>query len=269
LVMGIVNVTPDSFSDGGQFEEPETAITHALKLEREGADIIDIGGESSRPGAVPVPEAEELRRVLPVIEGLRGRLRVPISIDTMKPGVAQAALAAGAAIVNDVAANRQEETMWDVVAARGAGYVCLHMRGTPQTMQAQGSYADVAGEVKDFFFDRIRRLSDCGVSLDQIILDPGIGFGKQSKDNLRLLRSLRSFVEIGRPILLGVSRKSFIGKVTQAEVGARLPGALACACLGVAAGVQMFRVHEVAETIQAIRVTEAILEESSESTGGG
>jgi dihydropteroate synthase len=267
--MGIVNVTPDSFSDGGQFHDADKAIRHALELEREGADIIDIGGESSRPGAVPVSEAEELRRVLPVIEGLRGRLRVPISIDTMKPAVAKAALVAGVTLVNDIAANRADETMWSIVAEMGAGYVCLHMRGTPQTMQVQAAYADVVREVKDFLLDRIRRLNDCGVRLDQIILDPGIGFGKQAEHNLRLLGSLRSFVELGRPVLLGASRKSFIEKVTQARLEARLPGALACACLAVAAGVQILRVHEVAETIQAIRMTEAILKESRESTESG
>jgi dihydropteroate synthase len=264
LVMGIVNVTPDSFSDAGQFNDPAKAVAHGLELERQGADIIDIGGESTRPGAVPVPEAEELRRVMPVIEGLRGRLHVPISIDTMKPSVAKAALAAGAAIVNDVAANRQDETMWRTVAEAGAGYVCLHMRGTPETMQAQATYTDVVREVREFFFDRIRRLNDCGVNLDQIILDPGIGFGKQAEHNLQLLGALRTFVELDRPVLLGVSRKSFIGKVTKAPVEARLPGALACACLAVAAGVQILRVHEVAETIQAIRMTEAILEQRSE-----
>jgi len=259
LVMGIVNVTPDSFSDGGQFADPEKAIAHGLELERQGADIIDIGGESTRPGALPVPESEELRRVMPVISGLRDRLKVPISIDTMKPAVAESALAAGAAIVNDVAANRHDDRMWRIVAGAGAGYVCLHMRGTPQTMQTEAVYTDVVREVKEFFFDRIRRLNDCGVGFDQIILDPGIGFGKQVEHNLRLLGALGTFVELERPVLLGVSRKSFIGKVTNAPVEARLPGALACACLAVAAGVQIVRVHEVAETIQAIRMIEAIL----------
>jgi dihydropteroate synthase len=268
LVMGIVNVTPDSFSDGGRYDKTEDAIAHALELERQGAEIIDIGGESSRPGAVPVSEAEELRRVLPVLEGLKDRIRVPISIDTMKPAVAREALAAGAAIVNDVGANREEDAMWRIAADAGAGYVCLHMRGTPQTMQAQATYADVVREVREFFFDRIRRLNDCGISRDQIILDPGIGFGKKLEHNLLLLGALRGFVELGRPILLGVSRKSFIGAVTKAEVDQRLPGALACACLAVGAGVQILRAHEVAETLQAIRMTEAILGKGPASWAG-
>ena len=185
LIMGIVNVTPDSFSDGGQFLEPEKARAHALELVRQGAEIIDIGGESSRPGATPVAETEELRRVIPVIEALAGRTPALISIDTMKPAVARAGLRAGAVIVNDVAANRQDDAMWRVVAQAGAGYVCLHMRGSPQTMQAAPVYQDVAREVEAFFFERIRRLNDCGVGQDHIILDPGIGFGKTLEHKLQ------------------------------------------------------------------------------------
>jgi dihydropteroate synthase len=254
-----VNVTPDSFSDGGQFLDTAAAVAHALELIGQGAEIIDVGGESSRPGAVPVPEAEELRRVLPVIEQLAGRTQVPVSIDTAKPGVARAALAAGASIVNDVGANRQDDAMWRVVAEAGAGYVCMHAQGTPGTMQASPSYTDVVREVGEFFAARLARLRDCGVSPEQIILDAGIGFGKTVEHNLQLLGALRSFARFERPVLVGVSRKSFIGKVLGAELAARLPGALACACLAVAAGVQMVRAHDVAETVQAIRMTEAIL----------
>ena len=259
LVMGIVNVTPDSFFDGGRFLDARAAVAHGLQLVEQGAEIIDVGGESTRPGAVPVDEAEELRRVLPVIEQLAGQVKVPISIDTVKPGVARAALAAGASIVNDVAANREHDALWRLVAKARASYVCLHMQGTPQTMQSHPAYTDVVREVGEFFFQRIRRLRDCGVALEQIILDPGIGFGKTVEHNLELLGSARGFTKLERPVLVGVSRKSFIGKLLGAEVDARLPGALACACLAVAAGVQIIRAHDVAETVQAIRMTEAIL----------
>ncbi len=257
--MGIVNVTPDSFSDGGRFLDASAAVAHALQLVEQGAGIIDVGGESTRPGALPVTEPEELRRVMPVIEQLAGRIKVPISIDTAKAGVARAALAAGASIVNDVAANREDGALWRLVAEARAGYVCMHAQGTPQTMQAEPIYTDVVREVREFFSERIRRLSDCGVGRDQIILDPGIGFGKTVKHNLQLLGAARSFASFERPMLLGVSRKSFIGKLLGAELAARLPGALACACLAVAAGVQIIRAHDVAETVQAIRMTEAIL----------
>jgi dihydropteroate synthase len=259
IVMGIVNATPDSFSDGGEFLRPEAAIKHGVELAGAGAEIIDVGGESTRPGAVPVPEAEELRRVLPVIQGLTARVSVPISIDTMKEGVARAALRAGASIVNDVGANRTDTGLGRLVAASRAGYVCMHMQGTPQTMQTSPAYEDVVREVKAFFLERLGRLRDCGVEPDQIILDPGIGFGKTVEHNLLLLGALRSFGELHRPMLLGVSRKSFLGKVTGASMDTRLPAALACACLAVEAGVQLIRSHDVAETVQALRMAEAIL----------
>jgi len=259
LVMGIVNVTPDSFSDGGRFLELPAAVAHVLQLVEQGAGIIDVGGESTRPGALPVSEAEELRRVVPVIEQLAGQLKVPISIDTLKPGVARAALAAGASIVNDVAANREDPALWRLVAEAGAGYVCMHMQGRPQTMQVNPVYTDVVREVGEFFSERLKRLSDCGVGRDQVILDPGIGFGKSVAHNLQLLGAVRSFTTLARPLLLGVSRKSFIGKLLGAELAARLPGALACAGWAVAAGVQIVRAHDVAETVQVIRMTEAIL----------
>ncbi len=258
LVMGIVNVTPDSFSDGGLYLHPSAAIDRALELVAQGADIVDVGGESTRPRAVPVPEKEELRRVMPVIEGLAGKIQVPISIDTLKPGVARAALAAGASIVNDVGANRTDPTMWQVAAEIGAGYVCLHMQGTPQTMQDQPCYTDVVREMRDFFSERLKRLSDCGVGRDRIILDPGIGFGKTLEHNLQLLGQLRSFRRFARPVLLGVSRKSFMAK-WEVEPGGRLAAGLACASLAVEAGVVIIRTHDVAETVQAVRMTEAIL----------
>ena len=259
LVMGVVNVTPDSFSDGGRFLQPESALGHALELLAQGADILDIGGESSRPGAEPVSEAEELRRVMPVVEALVGRVRVPLSIDTVKPAVARAALGAGASFVNDVAANRADPEMWGVVAEAGAGYVCMHSQGAPQTMQLHPTYADVVREVADFFDERLERLNTAGVGPAQTVLDPGFGFGKTVAHNLQLLAGLATLARAHRPLLIGVSRKSFIGTVAGADVAQRLAGSLACAGWVVAAGAQIIRTHDVAETVQAVRVTEAIL----------
>ncbi|MBM3835831.1 MAG: dihydropteroate synthase [Verrucomicrobia bacterium] len=257
--MGIVNVTPDSFSDGGQFLEAEAAIHRALMLAEEGAEIIDVGGESSRPNAPIVSETEELRRVLPVLEGLSGRLSVPISIDTQKPGVARAALAAGASLVNDVAANRTDPEMWELVAKERAGYVVMHMQGSPQTMQKNPVYDNVVQEISSFFETRLARLTGLGIEPEQIILDVGIGFGKKLEHNLQLLGSLNVFAKFHRPLLLGVSRKSFIGSLFGAEPGARLPAGLACACWAVEAGVRIIRTHDVGETRQAVRMMETIL----------
>lgn len=260
--MGIVNVTPDSFSDGGQFADPAAAISHGLDLAQQGAAILDIGGESSRPGAVPVSEAEELRRVIPVIEGLATRTQVPLSIDTTKPAVARAALAAGASIVNDIGASHAAPAMWELVAQTGAGYVAMHMQGLPPTMQAQPVYADVVAEVTDFLRVRLKQLQAAGVTAEQVIFDVGIGFGKTLEHNLQLLGALRSFTTLERPVMVGVSRKSFIGTLTGAPVAERLPGSLAGACLAVTAGVQIIRTHDVAATAQAVRITEAILEQN-------
>ncbi len=258
LVMGIVNVTPDSFWDGGRYFTAEAAVAHALELEKQGADIIDVGGESTRPQALPVSLDEELRRVVPVVRQLAAQAQVPISIDTRKPEVARAALREGASIVNDIGANRKDPAMWRLIAETGAAYVCMHMLGTPETMQVNPVYSDVVIEVEQFFSCCLRQLIDCGVSREQIILDPGIGFGKTVEHNLQLLANLGRFRGLGRPLLVGVSRKSFIGKVARVEADGRLPGALACACLAVEAGVQIIRVHDVAETVQALRMVEAI-----------
>lgn len=257
LVMGVVNVTPDSFSDGGAFPDAKAAIAHGLRLMAEGADMLDVGGESTRPGAVPVDEAEELQRVIPVVEGLAGR--IPISVDTMKPTVARAALEAGAVIVNDVMANRSDPEMWEVVAKAKAGYVLMHMQGTPRTMQDRPHYKNVVNEVNEFFDERLKRLNAFGIAVDQVILDVGIGFGKTVEHNLQLLASLNTFTRWKRPILLGASRKGFIGRLTGAESPRdRLPGSLACACWGVAAGASIVRTHDVAATRAAIRMTESI-----------
>jgi dihydropteroate synthase len=261
LVMGIVNVTPDSFSDGGRFLDPARAVEHALKLVADGAEMLDIGGESTRPGAAQVPELEELRRVMPVLKALAGRVSVPISIDTMKPGVARAALDAGVSVINDVGANRRDPEMRRLAAESGAGYVCVHMQGTPQTMQHNPVYQNVVREVGEFFSDHLEQLSNCGIPLEQIILDPGIGFGKTFAHNVQLIGGVRELGRLARPLLLGVSRKGFLGRLPGADAVGRLPGALACACLAVAAGARLIRVHDVAETVQAVRLTEAVMAE--------
>lgn len=258
LVMGIVNVTPDSFSDGGRYLDRQRAVAHALQLVAEGADLIDIGGESSRPGAVPVEETEELSRVLPVLRELAGRVKVPLSIDTQKPAVARAALEAGATIVNDVAANRSDPEMWRVVGAAGAGYICLHMQGTPQSMQKRPRYDDIVGEINEFFADRLSRLGGFGVRPGQVALDVGIGFGKTLEQNLQLLAQLAHFKRHKRPLVLGLSRKSFLGRLLGIDVDHRLSAGLAGICWALDAGVQVFRVHDVAPSAQAIRVYEAI-----------
>ena len=261
LIMGILNVTPDSFSDGGRYLDPASAEAHALELIEEGAAIIDIGGESTRPFASPVSVEEELRRVLPVIERLAGRVSAALSIDTRKPAVARAALEAGASIVNDVEANRDCDEMWRVVAEYGAGYVCVHMQGQPQTMQQHPCYGDVVEEVGAFFADRLDRLQRVGVDSLQVALDPGIGFGKTVEHNLKLLAHLDCFRKLTRPLLIGVSRKSFIGKLLGADVEKRLPASLACAVWCLAHGANIVRTHDVAATWQAVRMTEALLAE--------
>ena len=260
LIMGVVNVTPDSFSDGGKFLEPEAAVARALELVAQGAEILDLGGESTRPGATPVSEEEELRRVIPVIEKLAAQVKVPISIDTSKPAVARAALAVGASIVNDIAAaTRTDFTMWKIVAENHAGYVVMHAQGSPTTMQAQPVYKDVVRDIGGFFSERLGQLlNEVGVPMEQVVIDPGIGFGKNLEQNLALLAGLKTFTKWRRPLLIGVSRKSFIGELLGAEVKDRLPASLACAALAVGDGANIIRTHDVAETVQAVRLAEAI-----------
>ena len=258
VVMGIINTTPDSFADGGQFPDADSATGHALRLADEGAEIIDIGGESTRPGSKPVSTAEELRRVVPVIERLAKRCGAVISIDTQKPAVARAALDAGASIVNDIAANRESPEMWQIVAEARAGYICMHMQGTPQTMQAEPHYDDVLREVGDFFTERLAKLAEQGVSGEQVALDPGIGFGKELEHNIKLLSGIHQLIMSGRPLIIGASRKSFIGKLLGTPNNERLPASLACAACAAAEGAHVVRVHDVAETVQAVRMTEAL-----------
>lgn len=259
LVMGIVNVTPDSFFDGGRYLAPDAAVKHALELAAQGADILDVGGDSSRPGTQPAGEAEELARVIPVIKALAAQTKLPISIDTTKPAVARAALAAGASIVNDVAAHRRQDALWRVVAEFHAGYICMHAQGDPAAMPAAASYQNVVAEVGRFFLDHLEQIGFAGVPAEQVVFDPGIGFGKTLEHNLQLLAGLPGLVGLDRPLLLGVSRKSFIGRLLGTPLAERLPASLACASLAIAAGVQLIRVHDVAETVQAVRMTEAVM----------
>ncbi|MEY2568670.1 MAG: dihydropteroate synthase [Actinomycetota bacterium] len=246
LVMGILNVTPDSFSDGGRWLDPEAAIARGHELVAQGADVVDVGGESSRPGADPVEEAEELRRVVPVIRALAPHVRV--SVDTVKPAVASAALDAGATLVNDVSAS-----LADVAAAHGAGWVAMHMQGEPRTMQEAPRYDDVVAEVTAFLAERAEHGRAAGV--DEVWVDPGIGFGKTASHNLSLLRHLRSLVGAGSPVMVGTSRKGFLGRIAgDAAPEDRLEGSVATAVWAAEQGAAMVRVHDVAATVQAMRV---------------
>jgi dihydropteroate synthase len=259
LVMGVVNVTPDSFSDGGNFLDPDAAVAHALELVRQGADLLDIGGESSRPGSEPVPLDEELNRVLPVVRALAAATSVPLSIDTTKAEVADQALSAGAHVINDITALQGDPALADVVRRHRAGLVLMHMQGTPATMQQNPQYEDVVREVTESLEARLQRSIDLGIAGTQVVLDPGIGFGKTLEHNLSLLANLGRLGRAGRPVLLGVSRKGFIGRLLGREVGERLAGSLACACRALADdSAQILRVHDVAATRDVVRLWLAI-----------
>ena len=257
-VMGIVNVTPDSFADGGRYLDSEKAIAHGIALASQGADIIDIGGESTRPGARPVSAGEEMGRVLPVIRGLRRTLSIPISIDTTKADVARAAVDEGADMVNDISALRFDPAMAALVAAAKLPVVLMHMLGTPQTMQQSPRYQDVVEEVKEFLRRRIRFALEAGVSAERIIIDPGIGFGKNLDHNLALLRGLPSLASLGQPLLVGPSRKTFVGKLLDAGPEERLEGSLAAAVAAVLAGANIIRTHDVKESRRAIWIADAL-----------
>ncbi|RMD89098.1 MAG: dihydropteroate synthase [Alphaproteobacteria bacterium] len=259
-VMAILNVTPDSFSDGGRFAAREAAVAQGLKLAEEGADIIDIGGESTRPGAHTVPEEEEISRVVPVISELAPRIAAPISIDTRKASVAAAAIAAGAAILNDVAALGFDPALGPLAARSGVPVVLMHAQGDPKTMQADPRYGDVLLDVYDFLEARIAAAEALGIPRTRIIVDPGIGFGKTIEHNLALLRRLSLFHALGCPLLLGASRKRFIGVIGRApETGERLPGSLAVALAALRQGVQIVRVHDSLATLQALRLEHALI----------
>jgi dihydropteroate synthase len=256
--MGIVNVTPDSFSDGGKNASTEQAVEHAMQLIAEGADILDIGGESTRPGATPVSLEEELNRVLPVIEALYKTTDVPLSIDTYKPEVMRAAISAGADMINDVRALQEPEAL-EIVAQSRAGVCLMHMQGTPQTMQTDPQYKDVALEVKSFLSERMTLAEKAGIEANRIVLDPGFGFGKRSVHNIALLKDLQSLTELGRPLLVGLSRKSVLGQIIGADVDVRLHASLAAAVISVMKGARIVRVHDVKATADALKVVAAVL----------
>jgi dihydropteroate synthase len=260
--MGVVNVTPDSFSDGGRFYGVEKAVQHALDLIADGADLIDVGGESTRPGAEPVSEEEEMRRVLPVIEKLARVIRVPLSVDTTKSTVARRAIEEGASIVNDVGAMRFDPRMAEVVRRAGSGLVLMHMKGYPRTMQRRPAYRSLMGEIFHFLSDRVELALSRGIRAGQIVVDPGIGFGKTGRHNLEILHRLPELRPLGRPLLVGPSRKAFIGKLLDLPPTDRLEGTAAAVAAAVLGGARLIRVHDVAAMARVAKVAEAIRRES-------
>jgi len=257
--MGVVNVTPDSFSDGGQFADPEAAVAHGLALADEGADLLDVGGESTRPGATDVDQAVELARVMPVVERLAGATGVPLSIDTRKAAVARAALAAGARMVNDVSGGRDDPDMLAVAAEAKAALVLMHMRGTPATMQDDPRYDDVVAEVEAFLAERSAAAEAAGVATDALVVDPGIGFGKRDPHNYALLAALPRLTRIGHPLMVGTSRKGFIGRALDLGVDQRDEGTAATVTWAVERGARIVRVHQVRSMVRVVRMTEVLL----------
>ncbi len=259
LIMGILNITPDSFSDGGRYLDPEKALDRALLLAAEGADIIDIGGESTRPGALKISAREELDRVLPVLRKLTKKLKLPVSLDTYKYEVARAGLEAGVSIINDISGLHYNPEIARLTAGAKAGLVLMHIKGTPADMQVNPVYGDLMKEIKSYLRNSIKTALSFGNSKESIIIDPGIGFGKSREDNLKILKNTGGFVKLGYPVLVGTSRKSFIGKLTAETAENRLAGSLASIVLAVERGAAIVRVHDVKETISALKITEAIL----------
>jgi dihydropteroate synthase len=260
VIMGILNVTPDSFFDGGKFFSRDQAIDHALRMVEEGADIIDVGGESTRPGSEPTSLSDELKRTLPVIEGIRRHSDIPLSIDTYKAEVARAAIDAGADVVNDISALSFDERMADTVAGAGVAVVMQHIKGTPRDMQQNPSYADVTEEIKAFFVERIAFAEDHGIDGERIIIDPGIGFGKRLEDNLTIIRELGKLKELGKPLLIGTSMKSFIGRILGTDdVAQRAEGTLASVAISLWNGADMVRVHNVARTRKVVLFMRALM----------
>jgi len=258
LIMGVLNVTPDSFSDGGRFIDPEKALDHAYYMADSGADILDIGGESSRPGSESVSAEEEIKRVIPIIKKLRKKTKLPISVDTVKSEVAEKAFDAGASILNDISALRTDEKMAELAAKNEAYVILMHMRGTPSDMQDDTVYRDLMGEVSGFLNDSASKAIEKGIRKEMIIIDPGIGFGKSVEGNFTILKNLDKLLELGYPVLIGASRKSFIGKTLDVDVDKRLEGSIAAACYAVLNGADIVRVHDVAETRRAITIIEKI-----------
>lgn len=258
LVMGILNVTPDSFSDGGRFLDPHRALDHIERMVSEGADLIDIGAESTRPGSKPIDEQEELRRLKPVLEVIGKRATVPLSVDTCKAGVAERAIDWGAAIINDISALEHDPRMGRVIAQTEAGLVLMHKRGTPDTMERYCRYDNVVEEVREYLRTRMNHAEAIGIAREHLLIDPGIGFAKNAQQNLLLLKGLGAFQELGRPLLIGVSNKSFIGTVTGQPVERRAMGTAAAVAAAVLGGAQMIRVHDVGSMREVIRLSEAI-----------
>jgi dihydropteroate synthase len=258
LVMGILNITPDSFSDGGAFFDTQKAVDHALFMAQAGADIVDLGGESSRPGSEPISVDEELQRVLPVLEKIHRNSEIALSIDTTKSEVARQALGAGASIVNDISALRTDEAIGKAAAEYNAFLVLMHMRGTPRNMQNDTHYDDIIGEILSFLSDAAKKANEMGVPPDKIIIDPGIGFGKSADGNFIILKNLHRFIELGYPLMVGASRKSFIGKTLDLDITQRLEGSIAAACYAVLNGADIVRVHDVPETRRALAIIEKI-----------
>ena len=256
-IMGVLNVTPDSFSDGGRYADVAAAVERGVAMVAEGAAIVDVGGESTRPGAADVTVDEEIGRVLPVVEELVRRLPVPVSVDTSKPEVMRAAIVAGASLVNDVRALRAPGAL-EAIAGSGAAVCLMHMLGEPRTMQVAPAYADVVGEVREFLAGRVRACVAAGIELDRICVDPGIGFGKRPEHNLALLAALERLADLRLPVLVGVSRKSLIGMITGRPPGERLAGSVALAALAVMGGAALVRAHDVAETVDAVKVASAL-----------
>ncbi|NOZ24496.1 MAG: dihydropteroate synthase [Nitrospirae bacterium] len=260
--MGILNVTPDSFSDGGLFLSRDSAIERALRMEDEGADIIDVGGESTRPGSEPVPLEDELKRTIPVIEALAGRLSIPISIDTYKSEVATRAVEAGASMVNDISGLRFDPEMAPLLSRYDVALILMHIRGTPRNMQDNPVYSDLMTEISDYLREGIRLAAESGIAEERIVIDPGIGFGKTAEHNLRIINNLDALSALGRPVLVGVSRKSFIGRVlNNAPVSERLEGTAAAVAVSVMKGANIVRVHDVKEMVRVVKIVDAVRRE--------
>jgi dihydropteroate synthase len=258
LVMGVINITPDSFSDGGKFYDTKVAISHAKYLVSNGADILDVGGESTRPGSESVTMDEEMKRVIPVIEGISNEVEIPISIDTCKSEVAKAALDAGACIINDISAMRSDPRIANVAAESQSPLILMHMQGTPKDMQKDPKYKDVMGDIKEFLEERLDLAQSKGVTRENMIIDPGIGFGKTLEHNYEIIRRLRELKDLNLPILMGTSRKSFIGNTLGLDVNERLEGTLATITMSIINGADIIRVHDVKEAVRTAKMTDAI-----------
>ena len=258
-IMGVLNVTPDSFSDGGKFLSIDKAVSQALKMVEEGADIIDIGGESTRPGSLPVSLEEETQRVIPVIGALAKKIQIPISIDTYKSQIAQKAMEAGAEMINDISGLRFDSEMAKLAAKYDVPVIIMHIKGTPQNMQENPYYENVIKEIKDYFEEKINFADSAGIKKENVILDPGIGFGKRFEDNLAILKNLKEFKRLERPLLVGLSRKSFIGKILDVPVEERLEGSLGALAYSIMQGANIARVHDVKESVRVVKVVDTIL----------